>query len=452
MMRWKQFLYGLICVALVVGTGFAPAQSSVSLKRTPLVVPGVGLTLVPQSATGVYAFVDVNVATMETEAILPHQTVVVAGKRIVALGPVEQIAIPTTATRIVGADKYLMPGLADMHVHIKKKFYLLLLLANGVTTIRSMNGTPQDLLWCDQVHAGTLLGPRMWTAGPAIDELPTQYPDPREVETPAGALRIVTEQQQLGYDFLKVHDGLTLGAYNNVMAAARQVGMTVTGHVPNSMSALAVIAVGQRSIEHLDGYFGVYNEQLPALITATVAADVWNCPTLTIYQLLKPSAGPYSAAQQAMLELLPNINQKFWFLPADFGVRGYAYTPVGPQLRALVGKLYAADAALLLGTDAPFLYAVPGFAVHQELQNLVDAGLTPYAALRTSTYNAARFLGHLAEFGTVTVGKQADLLLVNANPLTDVANVRPISGVMVQGRWLPQEVTKELLRQAADVQ
>ncbi|MEZ4706289.1 MAG: amidohydrolase family protein [Caldilineaceae bacterium] len=393
-----------------------------------------------------YAFVDVNVITMSNDELLPHQTVLIADGRITAMGPVGEIAVPTSAVRIPATGRYLMPGLADMHIHLRDESYLRLLLANGVTTVRNMDGRSEHLLWRAQIANGERLGPRIFTAGPILDELPAHLPADRTLETAVGAAQIVAEQQALGYDFIKVYDGLTVGAYTNIMTAAQAVHLPVVGHIPNGLSAMDAILAGQHSIEHLDGYFGVYADQLPALIQATIDHDVWNCPTLIMLQRMTPTTnGSFTAAQQAMLDYMPPAVLETWWIPGDFADVGYEYRPVNAANLEMVNRLYQAGAPLLLGTDAPMPCAAPGFAVHQELQNLVDAGLTPHAALQTATVNPARFLNRLDQAGTVSVGKQADLVLLGANPLVDISNTAQIVGVIVQGQWLPAAALQQML-------
>lgn len=395
-----------------------------------------------------YAFIDVNVITMTDEEILPHQTVLVANGRITEIGPSVEIDVPANAVRIPAPDHYLMPGLADMHIHLRDESYLALLLANGVTTVRNMDGRPEHLLWRAQIANGERRGPRIFTAGPIVDELPAHLPTDHLMETPEGAAQIVAEQQAQGYDFIKVYDGLTLGAYANIMTAAQAAHMPVVGHIPNSLSGMDAILAGQRSIEHLEGYFGVYADQLPTLLQATVEHDVWNCPTLTMLQRMTPTAdGAFTIAQQAMLDYMPTTTLETWWMPSNFADVGYTYRSVKAANLAMVHDLYQAGAPLLLGTDAPMPCAVPGFAVHQELQNLVDAGLSPYAALQTATTNPARFLNRLNDVGTVTEGKQADLLLLAANPLVDIANTTQIAGVMMQGQWLSAAVLQQMLNE-----
>ena len=439
----------LMILVLVTVTGCQPIPACADASCSSIATPLSTGTAHAQPRPSVYAFVDINVIPMDHEAVLRHQTVLVVGDRIAALGPVKRIAIPSDATLVPSTGYYLLPGLADMHVHLRAEAYLTLLLANGVTTVRNMDGRPEHLTWREEIANGERIGPRICTTGPILDELPPHLPDDRAVDTPEGARRIVRAQKDLGYDAIKVYDGLTPSTYSNIVDAAHAAGMDVVGHVPDRVSIFNVIAAGQRSIEHLDGYFGVYPDQLPDLVAATVEQGVWNTPTLIMLQRFEAvGSGANSnqtTIQQAILRYLPESVLRTWWLPSDFSAVGYVYGSANRSDLALVYRLHQAGAPLLLGTDAPMPCALPGFAVHQELRNMVDAGLTPYEALRTATYNPALFLGQLEQLGTVTVGKRADLLILAANPLLDIGNSSQIVGVMAQGQWWPESRLAELL-------
>ena len=418
MRRLTRSLIALTLCSLLLTAGAHPSHALTHAAPPTAIVPT--------------AIVDVNVLTMDAPTILPRQTVVVDAGRIVALGPVDAITVPPAAAIIDGAGGYLMPALTDMHVHVETAADLRFYLAYGVTTVRNMNGRPQHLRWRDEIAQGTRVGPRMVTAGPCMGEVPCACDGFSAEEF---AARVAAQQAQ-GYDFVKVYDHLSAEGYAAVLAAAAQYGMDVAGHVPDTVRLTQVISSGQRSIEHLDGYSNLQPDDRPALIAQTVDHGVWNTPTLVIWQRFQPSDGVPSAAQLAMRRYTPWHAKSALCTLADFATRAYVLGPVSAQRRELVGALHAAGAPLLLGTDAPHLCTVPGYSVHQELQNLVNAGLTPYAALRTATVNPACFWGELDTRGTVAVGKAADLLLLRADPLADVRATLEIVGVMQGGVWM----------------
>lgn len=429
------------------------------------------------------AFVDVNVIPMDRERVLAHQTVLVQDGRIVRIGPRAGVAIPSSAIRIEGAGRYLMPGLADMHVHLAPAqwpSHMTLLVANGVTTVRSTadaaNGT-RELR--EMVRADTVLGPTIYTAGLHLDGDPPRHAESSIiVTTPEEARNGVIATKEAGYDFVKVYDGLGLEAYDTVMRTAREVGIPVIGHVPLAVSLEHALRSGQSSIEHLHGYdlalqadsspyrsvegyrASTFNtgsgqrvrtwehvdlRKLPALVALTKANNVWHCPTLSMFV---SDAGPGEMEVRRNLpemRYVPSMLFDGWMddnWPPDI-VRIARLTD-GTRM-SVVKALHDAGVGILLGTDPANPFILWGFATHKELAHLVRAGLTPYQAIATGTRNAAEYLGALDEFGTVEEGKRADLLLVEGNPLDDVANVQRIAGVMLRGRWLPQaDLQREL--------
>ncbi len=397
-----------------------------------------------RAQTNSYAFVDANLVMMTGSEVHPHQTVVVVDDRIVAIGPAGQVDLPANVIIIDAAGRYLMPGLVDAHIHLVSEHDLPLLLSYGVTTVRNMNGRPQHLAWRGEVAGGQRLGPRIITAGPMLGELPLHLRAEPDVNTGDAIVEQIIEQKSLGYDFIKVGDGLSSSELAVVVAAARQQGMDVAGHMPDGMRFSDVLSSGLRSIEHLDGLAGLSADALALLLPEIAAEGVWFCPTLTIWQHFEPVDGEESHAQIALADYVENTGRASRCLVDASGERSYALSRPSAHSMALVSQLHSAGVPLLLGTDAPFLCATPGISVHQELRNSVETGLSPYEALRTATANPALFLGELDDLGTVEVGKRADLLLVGGNPLEDVSAVQEIEGIMVQGKWLPVERLQEL--------
>jgi imidazolonepropionase-like amidohydrolase len=427
------------------------------------------------------AFVDVTVVPMDTERLVPGQTVLIQDGRITALGPTESTPVPPGARRIDGRGRYLMPGLADMHVHLffMAEGDLRIFLANGVTFVRGMWGTPRDLQWRERIARGELLGPTLVTAGPLIDGKPPIWDESVVAETFADGERIVLEQKKAGYDFIKVYNRLTPEAYAGLVATAKREGLPFAGHVPFSMGLEGVFAAGQRSIEHLTGYLEslqaensevrgkwdwasrlrqidyVDEAKLLQVVEATKQSGIWNCPTLFLPRRYVSSEEAQVLARQPEMRFVASWVREMWEPSKDFRLKDLTAEDFARLRRrdALLLKvtraLHDAGARLLLGTDTGNPYVLPGFSVHEELALLVQAGLTPYEALRAGTRDAAEFIGQLEEFGTVAPGKRADLLLLEANPLEDVANARRRSGVMVRGRWLPEEELRAMLEEVA---
>lgn len=438
----------------------------------------------PQSsqASQSIAFVNVNVVPFDGERILEAQTVIVSDGRIAKIGPAANVKVPAGALKIDGRGKYLMPGLADMHVHLHPGAgkqddlagqQLQLFLANGVTTVRNMIGKPEHLFLRERVAKAELLGPTIYTAGPPLLG--------NTVPTPEAGERAVVEQKKAGYDLIKVHEGLSPETYAAIVATAKRVGIPFAGHVTATVGLTRALEVRQTSIEHLDGYLQamvaddspvkagpsqivlgpvlehIDESKIPFLAVATRKAGVWNDPTLTLFKLIVSDAKPEDLSQWPELQYVPATMREA-FTRQKLSTAGIP-APNSERQRYLelrnkmLAALYAAGAKLLVGPDSPQFFLVPGFATHRELQSFVEAGLTPYEAIEAATRNPGEYFAEVMkaprDFGTVEVGMRADLLLLDANPLESVANVSKRAGVMVRGRWLPESELRKMLENLA---
>jgi len=462
----------------------APSSAGDGMRHTVLLglLVAMGLARGAWAQDPITAFVNVSVVPMDRERVLPHQTVIVRGARIVALGPAHRVRVPPTAVRIDGKGKFLLPGLADMHTHIPgldsagwfpdsamadAERQLFLFVANGVTTIRVMRGWAQTLTLRDRVARGELFGPRMYVARRAIEHAGKGWED--------SAVRIVEDVEAAkaaGYDLYKVHGAIKGGtaAHDSLVAAARRVRLPIAGHVPNGVDNLTyagspgalsleqAIDAGYTSIEHLLGFAEAavpgYAEsearqqsppepgldqvdegKLHAIALRLRQARVWNCVTLGVRVNVGRSL---PIAQHPELRYLPDSARQFWAKRLPYFVehddpKWFTFD------RKVIRALRETGAGILLGTDSPIsAWGMPlaGFPVHEELLALVRAGLTPYQALATGTRNVAAYLGTLDSTGTVAVGKRADLVLLAGNPLTDIRQTAVPAGVMVGGHWL----------------
>jgi len=412
------------------------------------------------------AFVDVNVVPMDTPVVFEHQTVVVVDGQISEVGVSSMTEVPNHAQIIDGTGKFLIPGLADMHVHISNQDEFLLFIANGVTTVNNMFGHKECLAWRADIERGDILGPTIYTSGPIIDGNPPFIDGSTVVETAAEAKRVVLAQKSAGYDFIKVYDFLTQDAYAAILLYAGENRIPVVGHVPDEVGLRGVLASGQKSIEHLRGYapalaiypnkvtFGTEDwamadtSKMHDLAIATHDAGVWNCPTLVVGQKwVPPDVQREFLAMPVMRYVSPEVRAE-WdpsvnYLSFFSAEKLVAVEGSHRQRSMMTRALHESGARLLLGTDSGNPFVVAGFSVHEELANLVDSGLTPYEALLTGTRNAAEFVGAPKEFGVVTIGARADLILTKHNPLDGIDAVAKSEGVMVRGVWLPR---KELLK------
>jgi imidazolonepropionase-like amidohydrolase len=413
---------------------------------------------------GAFAVVDVTVVPMDAERRLEHQTVVVVDGLIAELGPVASVTLPEGMERLDGRGRFLAPGLHDMHVHAWNEDGLLLFVANGVTTVRNMWGSPMQLSWKSRVEAGELLGPHMITAGPLMDGDPPLWNGSTVVTDVGAAARYVASQAEAGYDGIKVYNMLTREVYLALVDAAREHDLPVWGHVPDAVGLVSCLGAEQDSVEHLTGFgeallapgdapdrpgaladrWNLLTER-DAERTAKVAAMVansgtWNCPTLIVHRKFVPAEEGRELLAAPEMRFVDPSTRASWDPDTDFRSRNltaehYAGLRAADAERIeVVRALHEAGAKLLLGTDTPNPFVVPGFAIHEELELLVRSGLSPYEAAVAGTRDAACFLGRCDTTGVVAAGMVADLVLLSADPLDSVDAWRRPELVVVAGR------------------
>ena len=417
---------------------------------------------------------------MTMEGALPHQTVLVDGQRIVAVGPTATTAVPAGARRIDGIGKFLIPGLIDMHVHFNDEHDALLFVANGVTTVRNMWGNPKHLEWREKARANdpAWLGPAIYTAGPILDGKPPVWPGSQVIETAEAAEAEVAAEKKAGYDFVKVYDGLPLAAYDALVAAAKRANLRVVGHIPRDAGLEHALASGQATIEHLTGYdvaaqseksraaslHGIERRieiaansdpgKIPDLVAKTLRAGTANCPTLVVLARFAALDHPEVLAARPETRYVSPTLLASWDPKQDFRLKDappamFAVLRSGLGFRdKLVKALVDAGAPVFAGTDTPNPFVVPGFAMHEELALLVHAGLTPYQALRAATAAPATWLG-ARDLGIVAPGARADLVLLDADPLRDISATTRRAGVMVRGRYFTNGELDAKLEQLA---
>jgi imidazolonepropionase-like amidohydrolase len=410
------------------------------------------------------AIVNVNVLPMDTDRVLVGQTVLTEDGRITRIGPAREAPTPAGARTIDGSGKFLLPGLVDVHVHLannpedEQRVLLQLFVANGVTTVLNLRGKAQILELRTEVATGRIVGPRLYTVGPFVNEPFVTTPD--EVE------QAVVEQRHAGYDFIKLHGDLSRAAYARLNAVARREGIRVIGHAPRNLGLEAMFEERQYAVAHAEEF--LYDREnrstdeslphvearIPELARSMARAKIWLMPNLTAYKMIAREVLDLDAVlARPEVRYLPESVQTIWgpaTNPYTHRIEKLRYEPMMARYRLLeklVRQFEAAGVRLLLGTDAMNTGVVPGFSAHDELADLVAAGLSPYEALRTATVNAGEFLGDRrpAPLGTVAIGQSADLLLLEANPLLDIANSRRIAGVMLRGRWFSPSDLRGLL-------
>ena len=418
----------------------------------------------PAPTDSIVAIVHASVIPMDQERVLPDHTVVVRGDRIVAVGPAASTPVPEGATVIDGAGRFLLPGLAEMHGHIPPpqapphhiESVLFLYVANGITTVRGMLGFPGQLELKERAEQGEIVAPNLYLAGPSFSG--------NSIDSPEQAASRAREQAAEGWDLLKVHPGLTRAEYDAMAETAREVGIRFGGHVPEDVGLLHAIEMGQETFDHLDGYevyLGTFEglpideSKLTEAVRRTREAGAWVVPTMVLWETL------YGSADLATLEALPELRYappeqvREWIRIHRERLSDPEYDAAESR-RAIAARMRILEALhdggvrVLMGTDAPQQFSVPGFSLHREMSRMTEAGMSPYEVLVTGTRNVGDYFANEDEFGTIEVGKRADLLLLRANPLDSTANVAQLDGVMVRGQWLPRAELDARLEAVAD--
>jgi imidazolonepropionase-like amidohydrolase len=395
----------------------------------------------------------VSIVDVLNGRVLPNRSVTIKGETIVSISAGG--ATPR-GTRIVdGQGKFLIPGLWDMHTHLEATgpSALDLHLANGVTGIRDMGSAP-DIVFPmrERIRRGELSGPQIVAAGPILDNAPADWPFRRRVTTAQDAREAVRDLKQRGADFIKVHTNTPRDAFLAIADETRRLGLPFAGHVPRAITIAESATSGIASIEHLGEFrlFRECGERAPTYDAAScrglferlVAHHVWQTPTLDFFRVLPEvfSGKPLPHAEYASDSLLEMTRKNREGSKLDDAALAF-FRSMGHTSLTVIRDMHAAGTSFLAGCDG----TVPGFCLHDEMQAFTDAGFSPLQALQTATINPARFLGRQKTEGTIDIGKRADLVLLNADPLADIRNTRMIAAVIVRGRVLQSADLDRLL-------
>lgn len=449
--------YGLILLSLIT-LGCGDAQENIS-----------------QSAI---LITDANIIDVRNGTLIEHSYVVVDSGKIKKI-TTSVIDPENYKTHLAGTGKYLLPGLAEMHAHIpspptsreRVEETLFLYLSNGITTIRGMLGHESHLGLREEVAHGELLGPRIFTSSPSLNG--------NTVSDPAEAVAKVRMYQEAGYDFLKIHPGIPLNAFDALVKTAGEVKISFSGHVPVDVGIRHALQSKYASIDHVDGFlegllppsakqdpnangFFGYNftmladtSNISPLVELAKTNKVWIVPTQSLFERWFAPIDVNTLLQQPEMKYMPATTLKTWH------TRKLETT--GPSTnfkeenwqrfiairRQLIKELQQNGHGMLLGSDAPQLFNVPGFSIHHEIAGMSRAGLSPLEILQSGTINPAIFFGKEDTFGEIKEGLDADFLLLDANPLSDLAALQKISGVMVRGKWLDRAYIDQRLSEIA---
>jgi imidazolonepropionase-like amidohydrolase len=492
-LKWVGIVIGVL-VALVI-IAFIARHIYDPVTHQSWVKPGISQKEIPAGVNKSVVFVNVTVIPMDSERILEVQTVIIEDHRIAYIGTGGDVEIPAGAYIVDGEGRFLIPGLSDMHVHTYgSENILLVYLANGVTTIRTMGEDPPAILeWRDQIRDGTRAGPNMWVFWPSIENN-DRYPYPEwEVEmatrggqtfvhTPEEAEQLVAEMAALGVDGIKAHGVVSSEIYLALLESAARHGLPIDGHAPEDHTSYSVFetrsdswndfrTMGVPALAHVEElvkmvelsdentslHFRQASDESIRQMAQDAADDgLWVTTTVFLFRSIVDQASDLEGTLSRMPEVKyvhPEVfDAKGWGAGANYYVEVGSRPGYSNYLAAQEKMLLALSESgplLMSGTDAPVPLMVPGFSLHDELETMVDIGLSPYDVLRTSTYNPALYLGELEEFGTIEEGKRADLVLLEANPLEDITNTRQIAGVMVRGRYYSRADLDLMLEEVA---
>ena len=444
-----------------------------------LVAPATSVAQTRKNASRLVAFVNVNVIPMDKQRVLQKQNVIIRNGVIAEIGDANRIKIPRGAQRIDGTGKYLIPGLTDMHVHLftddefpdhlaEDEFKIM--IAYGVTTIRLMIGTPEQLVLRRKSANEEILAPTIYAASPHLTG--RKQPNAVVVTTESEARDAVRRSKQDGYDFIKVTTFLKSEVYEAIVDEARKQNIRVVGHADSRSVGLERAFKARQQIEHLDSYLEallpenapvkgsvsdiyLYNpknwdsldyldeSKIPEIARLTVESNPFVTPTLHLFKFTfgKGRTEESFKAQpdlrfypQKIIDLWIGVSKKYLATAAPVEKRE-KYIRIRDKI---VKAIHDAGGHLMAGSDTPEWLLLYGYTLHLELIDLRDAGLSNYAALETATRNPALFFGTIDKTGTIEKGKRADLVLLEANPLDDIANTQKRAGVMLKGKYYSQ--------------
>jgi imidazolonepropionase-like amidohydrolase len=476
---------------LLVLTGLAVL---LACRPQPAAAPARQLAARGALATGDLAITNVSVVTMTDSTVMRDAAVLAHDGRITYVGPQRELRVPIGTRVINGRGGYVIPGLADMHTHLFSdgeevpdsagSAELGVMVANGVTAVRLMIGTPEQLALRDAVRAGTIIGPQLWVASPQLTGRASE--NAIVTTTDAEAREAVRRVKREGYDFVKLTLFLTPPVWESIIDEAARENIPVVGHVEPDVGVVRAAAAGQQ-LEHLDAFLEAAladSAPMKASLTQYRVFQMRNWPSLDFIDPRKVDAlagavarsGVYVGPTQNVFntafgtgESLDTISArpdfKHWPPRLREGyLRAHAryWAPANdtiktPERRAryvairdrFVRALQDSGGKLLAGSDTPEWFHLYGSGLHRELRALVHAGLTPYEALLTATRNPAQYLGAGSQWGTLEIGKRADFVLVTGNPLDDIANTARVQGVAVGGRWLDRVTLDQMIDRGA---
>ncbi len=422
-----------------------------------------------------YAITDIHVISMEDDKVLSNHYIHVKNGKIVGVGPMSNTAAIETVNKTSGKGAFAFPGLAEMHSHIPTtedndfsyiQDVMWLYLANGILNVRGMIGHHSHLELKKKIKSGELVGPRIFAAGPSLNG--------STVTSPEQGILMVKQQKKAGYDHLKLHPGLDMPRYVAIAKTAKDEGIYFGGHVSLDVGLLASLKHGYRSVEHMDGYieamvsdrerhdptiagpFGMLlveeadQSLIPALVKETLDHQAWIAPTLTLFERFFGYIPADEFRLAPEMKYMPGVLVQQWVnqkkLLESQGILKEEY--VKPYLefrKKMLMALHNGGVPIIMASDSPQVFNVPGFSIHHEIAAMQNAGMHPYEILRTGTVNVAKYFEKEGEFGTIKAGAAADFVLLEANPLESLEALKSIQEVVLNGLRIDRQTLNEAL-------
>jgi imidazolonepropionase-like amidohydrolase len=420
---------------------------------------------------------DINIVNVESGTIDTEQNILIENGKISMISSSLPKGKEVDLT-VDGSDKYIIPGLSEMHAHIppptaskqRVEDVLFLYLSNGITLIRGMLGDSIHLELREKAETGGLLSPRIFTSSPSLNG--------GTVRTIEEAREKVSKYKADGYDFLKIHPGIQREVFDQVVSTANEVGITFAGHVPVDVGIRHALESGYASIDHVDGFmeglvpenenvkpdangFFGYNfapladqQKIDELVSLSRVHEVWIVPTQSLFERWFAPVSAQELLSQPEMKYMPAATRRNWLRIKNQYMEDETFNKEQwEQFNAirleLIKSLSDSGHGILMGSDAPQLFNVPGFSIQHEINGMQNAGMSNLEILQSGTINPAKFFGLEDQIGQVKVGYSAELLIVNQNPLEDLDALQNIEGVFRRGQWISKSDIDQRLEEIA---